>query len=154
MLNVRNSFCQSPKKLENKFFFKKKVIFPLNIPNVQKIPKFSHNEMFRSKKILSSKKFFRKCRVQFWQPCRKKSPNLQKCLAVIQKICWKKLFPSKKNIFSSRKFSGNVDFYFDNPAEKDFSKSSIVLLRVPKQSYKELLFPKMYVFPPENLFEI
>ena len=87
---TKQFFPESKKVLKNNLFSKKD-IFPLKISNVQKIPKFFFNEMFRSKKILFSKKFFRKCRVQIWQPCRKKSFNIQKCLVKIRRSRWKKL---------------------------------------------------------------
>ena len=83
--NLHKKLAKCPKQIfsgskinvKKTTFFKRKDIFPLNIPNVQKIPKNFYNEMFRSKKILFSRKFFRKCRVQFWQPCRK-NPSTSK----------------------------------------------------------------------------
>ena len=111
-------FPRVQKKCSKIIFFQKKDIFPLNIPNVQKILKYFYNEMFRSKKILFSKKFFRKCRVQVWQPCRKKTLNLQQCLDRIRKSRWKKLLSNsvyKKSFFQKsfqKKFSWHVKCNF------------------------------------------
>ena len=118
--NLHKKLAKCPKQIfsgskinvKKTTFFKRKDIFPLNIPNVQKIPKNFYNEMFRSKKILFSRKFFRKCRVQFWQPCRKKPSTSKKIslrseshdeksyypIVFIKNVSFKKV--SRKKIFS------------------------------------------------------
>ena len=116
--NLHKETCQMSEtnfpRVQNKCwklnFFKKKDIFPLNIPNVQKIPKYFYNEMFRSKKILFSRKFFRKCRVQFRQPWRK-NPSTSKNVSLRSESHVENVIIQwclEKNIFLLGKFSRKI----------------------------------------------
>ena len=148
----KTNFLTVQNKCQKNNFFSKKDIIPLDISNVQKIPKYFYNEMFRSKKILFSRKFFRKCRVQFWQPCRKKYLKLQKCIAKIRKSRWKKLLSNsvyKTSFFQKsfqKKFSWHVKCNFVTLDKTTASSLQINLGEKRKTPEKQVIFSKKNIF--------
>ena len=71
-------FSGSKKSVKKQFnFFSKKDSFRLNIPNVQKIPKYIYNEMFRSKKFFSRKNSSGNVECNFDNPA-EKNPSTSK----------------------------------------------------------------------------